>query len=664
MASMEVKSRQILSRDDLTPAEKSLVNCVQTGAWWEHRRDSSFGPKVSAIESDKTARTIRSGVIYQLLSGHGELSADSNGQPVAVRAVRMMGAIIIGQLDLRHLTARCPLEIVDTEFERQTGPILLEGAKLPNLALGYSQIPGLHGVGLRILGEMNLRSVVSNESVNLEGAQVSGSLVLQGAKLGRRGQTALFAERLEVGGHLLANGGFEAFGTINLINSTIGSQFNLDGAILNNPGAFTLMAEGTRVDGSVFMRSGFETDGALSFYNARIGGGVILDGAHLSHPGKDCIDLSLATISGNLQASANFEADGTIRLMGTTVEGSIFLSGGTIRSPGGLAIMADRAHVAGSVLARSGFVAEGCINLIDANIGMELGLDGAHLKNPGSRALTGDRLAVGGAVYLRSSATVDGQIHLAHSTISGALVISQAAIINPNDCALNLEHATLKSSFVLKPKAIEGSIDLTAATATEYLDNETARLTPSRLTGFRYESIRPEPPTVSAQDRAEWLRTDPDGYGPSGYTHLAEVLRKRGHSAEAKMILVESQRRRLRNSGPRRLFYSPWSAIQRYTIGYGYRPWLAFAWLAAVIGLGSLYFHVIGSSAFAPATSAPPYNALLYTIDNALPFVDLGYSKWVARGIPHAVSSIIVVVGWLLATALVAALAGLFRRGD
>lgn len=64
-----------------------------------------------------------------------------------------------------------------------------------------------------------------------------------------------------------------------------------------------------------------------------------------------------------------------------------------------------------------------------------------------------------------------------------------------------------------------------------------------------------------------------------------------------------------------------------------------------------------------PGPSAPPRNALLYTVDMLLPFVDLGYSRWVAHGPVLMVTTVLIGLGWVLATAVVAAFADVLRCG-
>jgi hypothetical protein len=91
---------------------------------------------------------------------------------------------------------------------------------------------------------------------------------------------------------------------------------------------------------------------------------------------------------------------------------------------------------------------------------------------------------------------------------------------------------------------------------------------------------------------------------------------------------------------------------------------LALLWLAALIVGGALVVDWLPQRDFARASGAPTFNALLYTLDVLLPFIDLGYSKWVAISAAQVVTVVLVVLGWVLATAVIAAFAGVLRRGD
>ena len=60
----------------------------------------------------------------------------------------------------------------------------------------------------------------------------------------------------------------------------------------------------------------------------------------------------------------------------------------------------------------------------------------------------------------------------------------------------------------------------------------------------------------------------------------------------------------------------------------------------------------------------PEFNPWLYTVDQLLPIVDFGYNKWVTSGPALYISVAISALGWILATALIAATASILRRGD
>jgi hypothetical protein len=91
---------------------------------------------------------------------------------------------------------------------------------------------------------------------------------------------------------------------------------------------------------------------------------------------------------------------------------------------------------------------------------------------------------------------------------------------------------------------------------------------------------------------------------------------------------------------------------------------LALLWRVALIVGGSIVVGRLPQADFVPGSGAPGFNSLLYTVDVLLPFIDLGYSRWVAVGTAQIVTVVLVVLGWVLATAVIAAFAGVLRRGD
>lgn len=112
-----------------------------------------------------------------------------------------------------------------------------------------------------------------------------------------------------------------------------------------------------------------------------------------------------------------------------------------------------------------------------------------------------------------------------------------------------------------------------------------------------------------------------------------------------------------------------WSAVLRWSIGYGYRPALALIPLAVLVQAGSVLFRIAAQypDQLHPAKPGSPeqpgFNSFRYTMDLLLPVVNFkqrdsfvvdGWASWAAFGFTFA--------GWLLAAVVVAGLAGVFKR--
>ena len=111
-----------------------------------------------------------------------------------------------------------------------------------------------------------------------------------------------------------------------------------------------------------------------------------------------------------------------------------------------------------------------------------------------------------------------------------------------------------------------------------------------------------------------------------------------------------------------------WSAVLRWTIGYGYRPALALIHVGWLLLLGWWLFDVAyqDPNLLHPAKTGreqPEFHSFRYTADLLLPvvnfkqrdtFVSGCWAAWAAFGFTFA--------GWLLAAIVVAGLTGVFKR--
>jgi hypothetical protein len=181
------------------------------------------------------------------------------------------------------------------------------------------------------------------------------------------------------------------------------------------------------------------------------------------------------------------------------------------------------------------------------------------------------------------------------------------------------------------------------------------------LRGFVYGSLTAEP-EVGVSDRLRWLeRNRPRRYAPQVYDQLAAAYRADGRDEDALRVLVAKQRRRRSTLNPGGRL---WNSLLRWTVGYGYRPYYALYWLVALWVVGWIVFSVAHPGDMTPTgAGGPQFYAVAYSLDTLLPIVDLGQqSHWTPDGAALIVSWVLIGLGWVLTTAVVAALTGLIKR--
>lgn len=112
---------------------------------------------------------------------------------------------------------------------------------------------------------------------------------------------------------------------------------------------------------------------------------------------------------------------------------------------------------------------------------------------------------------------------------------------------------------------------------------------------------------------------------PQIFEQLASVYRQSGDEKAARKVLIEKHRRLRRQLNP---LSKAWNWLLHLTVGYGYRPWLAAIWLAALVAVGSLVFRQAHPDHMVSDTATPPaFNPVAYTLDTLLPIVDLGQER-------------------------------------
>jgi hypothetical protein len=98
-----------------------------------------------------------------------------------------------------------------------------------------------------------------------------------------------------------------------------------------------------------------------------------------------------------------------------------------------------------------------------------------------------------------------------------------------------------------------------------------------------------------------------------------------------------------------------------WTVGYGYRPWLAAVWLVALLAIGTVVFAIDPPHALRGGP-VPPFNAFIYTLDLLIPLAAFGLrDAYASAGAAQWLADALIGAGWILATAVIAGVTRVLR---
>ena len=360
-------------------------------------------------------------------------------------------------------------------------------------------------------------------------------------------------------------------------------------------------------------------------------------------------------------------ADGYLSLSGSHIEGSVRLPRAQIM--GGLRLNGTRitasepaewALFGGALLVEAGMYAreaeiEGGVRLTGARMNGGIWLEGATLRNPGRLAIDAQNMVVEDAAEF-SRATTIGTVRLRNARVNGLLAFSRARLdsADPNRLALHASHMTCDELLLLPAEKIKGPVSLSFSRIAVVMDDQSIWPDEVRLNGLTYETLR----NVPFQHRLSWVSRDKE-FHAQPYEQLATYYRGIGHDDYARKVQLAKLRARRRNLNP---IGKAWNGLLDWTVGYGYRPWLAFAWFAVLVGLGTAVFSSNRPHTIKPADERPDFHAFVYTLDLLIPidtfgqqqsYDPQGWSRWIAYAL--------VAAGWILATALIAGVTRVLR---
>jgi len=598
------------------------------------------------------------------------------------------------------------------------GPVHLADAQIGgSLRLSGARLRGVGGRALvadRIVveGACYGRRLHTDGEVRLPGARITGNLDLAGADLSSPTGDALDATGVTVGGSLLAgrhNGGpdlaFATTGRVLIAGARIGGDLVLSGADIHRDpnaapepegepgesrmpvipngivdGTACLVADRVAVEGNLELDDGMRADGTVRLPNAVVGGYLRLSGARMSAP-PGTGDHGIALLGDGMDVGGDLEArdngrgalmcSGQLRLVDANVRGTASLSGVELSLPGGYALLADRLHIGGELYLRR-IRCSGTIRMQNAEIGATLDCSGARLDRPRRRpdgtarpSLDARAATVGKDVICADGFSATGGVRIRRMEARKSVLFVDATLGNPGTdgyarYALNA-YGLATPELVLSPAAAPaGRVRLSHAQVGSFADSALLweAVGGLDLDGFDYQTMN-DTRVIDVRTRLRWIEQVMPDYAPGPYEALAVAYRRSGDEELSEQVLMEKQRRRYAEAG---VLGRIWGALQRWTVGYGYRPWLAVCWL--------VLFAVLGGSWFAghpppPVDNGqnPVFNPWLFAADTLLPIVNLGQDGyWRLEGPSQWIASALVAVGWILATTAAAGAARILKR--
>ncbi|MDW5597342.1 hypothetical protein VSS74_23545 [Conexibacter stalactiti] len=545
-------------------------------------------------------------------------TADVDGRPL--RKIWLRGARVEGALDLEGARISCPIILQSCHF---AAPLMLDAAEIVSLDLAGSRIEsGFFGRGLRCRGD------------------------------------------------IVCGRGLHSLNSFEIMGARIGGDFDAADGIFENAGDAALAADRIVVEGGVFLGVGFSALGEVRFLGAAIGGQLSVDESRMERTSGPAFSGDGMSVKGGIFFVGRFLIIGETRLLGARVHGQLTLADGTMRNEDEQAFNGDGMHVDGAFLCR-GLSVEGGIRVTNSAVTGPLRVSHSTVANRGGVAFDGGNAQFNGGVSCTES-TFAGTISFAGCDVRGDAHFRTVKWGSADGIALDFQSLSVSRGLYLQPReAGDGWINLDNVAAGHLSSSSETWSRGYELGGMTYGQLWeavPWPdgrtrwrPRSSVDANLEWIAGNRNGYLPQLYEQLAEYYRATGHEQRQRAVLVAKQRHRRRHLSPAA---RAWNVVEDLLVGYGYRTWQALIPFVLLLAGGWWYFgHEAEIVQRNPRLNAPDFNALTFTLDQLLPVINLGQRDyWVASGDAQTVATVLVLAGWVLTTAIIAALTGLVRR--
>ncbi|MGV9247348.1 membrane-associated oxidoreductase [Streptomyces sp. NPDC003710] len=338
---------------------------------------------------------------------------------------------------------------------------------------------------------------------------------------------------------------------------------------------------------------------------------------------------------------------GVVRLGGTQIAGALFLDGAELVAPDATepALKLNRAAI-GDDLWAPGLRVHGEARLTGATVAGTVNLEETEFTNPGGTALNAESLDANADVRARRL-RARGRVEFRGSRIAGRLDLSRSRLSDPGGTALRASSCVMGELWLYRSEPLEGILNLRRSRidvlsfAPEVLPDEVL------MNNLTYVTLNAHEP---AERRLPMLERDGDGYVPYAYEQLTAAYRRVGDDRAARRVQLAKQRRH-RTTLP--WYGRAWGHVQDVAVGYGFRPLRAAVWLLSLLAVGSVVYAQHHPRPI-KASEAPDFNPVFYTLDLLLPVISFGQeSAFAPAGWYQALSYVLIVTGWVLATTVV-----------
>ncbi|GAA2596923.1 MULTISPECIES: membrane-associated oxidoreductase [Streptomyces] len=298
--------------NDLTPAESRVRRAFASGTAVDFR---TADPNAATADDPADGgtwgpeRTVRARVLRSLL-------LDGPREDGEVPVLSLSGARVTGRLELQNATVDHPVRLRHCHFEETP---TFHAARLRELNLSESVLPGLISHAVRVDGVLRLTRTRFAGTVRLSGAEVTGSLYLESARVEAPDTEGpvLQLNQAVLGADLWAPG-LRAVGEVRLTGARVAGTVNLNDAVLDRPGGTALNAETLAAEADVVMRRA-DVRGRLELRGARIPGRLDLSHARLANAGDTALRASSCVI-GELWLREGPVVRGSLNLRRTQVD--------------------------------------------------------------------------------------------------------------------------------------------------------------------------------------------------------------------------------------------------------------------------------------------------------------------------------------------------------